>query len=111
MTWRVYSLIIEHSEGSAIPKRNGFSDITIIKVITLPTQQQNIGGEKVIKDKIMEFCKENGISMRELEREAEIKPGTLKTWHKVKNPEKIDAGTIIRLAKVMGQEPEELISE
>ena len=72
-------------------------------------QYQNIGGESVIKGKIMDFCKTNGISMSELERKAEIKQGTLKTWHKVKDPGKIDARTIINLAKVMGCSPEELI--
>lgn len=63
----------------------------------------------MIKDKIMDFCREKGISMSELERLAGITPGTIKTWHRVKDPGKIEAGTIFRLAKVMGCSPEELI--
>lgn len=64
----------------------------------------------MIKDKIVKFCKENGISMSELERRAEITPGTLKTWHKV-DPNKIDAGSIIRLAHVMKVKPDSLIED
>ena len=65
----------------------------------------------MIKDKIMEFCKENEISMSDLERKASIKEGTLKTWHRVSDPNKIEAGSIIRLAKVMGISPEQLLEE
>ena len=57
----------------------------------------------------MEFCEKSGITMSELERRADVTPGTFKTWHRVKDPGKIDAKTIISLAKVMGVSPEELI--
>jgi len=59
----------------------------------------------VLRDKIKEKCKERGISIRQLEREAGLSGGTVKKWNQF-NPR---ANSLLKVSKVLGVSIDELM--
>lgn len=59
----------------------------------------------MFRDKIKEMCKERGISVKELERRADLGDGTVKKW-KDFYPR---AESLVRVAEVLGVTVDELL--
>lgn len=61
----------------------------------------------MIRDKIKELCKERGISIRQLERDADLGEGTIKKWSDF-NPR---LENVMKVANALGVSLDELLRE
>ena len=61
----------------------------------------------MLRDKIKEMCKERGITIKQLERDAELGEGTIKKWSDF-NPR---LENVVKVADVLGVSVDDLIRE
>lgn len=66
------------------------------------------GGEKVLRDKIKQICTDRGISVKELERKADLSGNTVTRWDGSNYP---NVRTLKKIATVLNVTIDELVEE